>query len=76
VGIIKRPCPLLNYFLLIAKIYLWDCRRNQTFPSIYGFKAKIEVKHGTEAYITQKSKKNRFFTIEMGKLCSVRLLLV
>ena len=60
VGIIKRPCPLLNYFLLIAKLYLWDCRRNQTFPSIYGFKAKIEVKNETELYIARKSNKMGF----------------
>jgi len=59
-GIIKRPCPLLNYFLLIAKIYLWDCRRNQTFPTIYGFKAKIELKYETEAYIARKSNKIEF----------------
>jgi len=75
-GIIKRPCPLLNYFLLIAKIYLWDCRRNQTLPTIYGFRTKIEVKYETEAYIAQKSKQIGFFTNEMGKLFSVRLLLV
>jgi len=61
VGIIKRPCPLLNYFLLIAKIYLWDCRRNQTFPNICGFRTKIEVKYETEAYIAQKSKKIGFY---------------
>jgi len=57
VGIIKRLCPLFNYFLLTAKIYLWDGKRNQTFPSIYGFRTKIEVKYETEAYIAQKSKK-------------------
>jgi len=39
-GIITRPCPLLAYFLLIAKIHLWDCTRNQTFPSFVAFKAK------------------------------------
>ena len=35
VGVLSRPCPLLNYFLLIAKIYLWDCRRNQIHSNIY-----------------------------------------
>ena len=50
----------LNYFLLIAKLYLWDRRRNQTFPIIYGFKAKIEVKNETELYIAQKSNKMGF----------------
>ena len=26
IGIISSECPLLNYFLLIAKLYLWDYR--------------------------------------------------
>ena len=60
VGVITRPCPLLNYFLLIAKIYLRDCRRNQTFPNIVGFKAKIELKYETEAYIARKGNKIKF----------------
>ena len=45
---------------MIAKIYLWDCRRNQTFPTIHGFKANIEVKHEKEAYIARKSNKIGF----------------
>ena len=57
VGVLTRPCPLLNYFLLIAKIYLWDFRKNQTFPNIVGFKAKIELKYETEAYIARKGNK-------------------
>ena len=57
VGVITRTCPLLNYFLLIAKIYLWDRRRNQTFPNSVGFKAKIELKYETEAYIARKGNK-------------------
>ena len=61
VGVITRPCPsLLNYYLLIAKIYLWDCRRNQTLPNIVGFKAKIELKYETEAYIARKSNNIKF----------------
>ena len=60
VGVITRPCPLLNFFLLIAKIYLWDCRRNQPFPNIVGFKAKLELKYETEAYIARKGNKTRY----------------
>ena len=26
IGITTSECPLLNYFLLIAKLYIWDCR--------------------------------------------------
>ena len=60
VGVITRPCPLLNYFLLIAKIYLWDCRRNQAFLNIVGFRAKIELKYETEAYTARKGNEIKF----------------
>ena len=73
-GILTRPCPLLNYSLLIAKVYLWDCRRNQTFPNIIGFKAKIELKYETEAYIARKGIKIKTLTVVMGELYSVILL--
>ena len=39
VGVLSCSCPLLNYLLLIAKIYLWECRRNQTLQNINGYKA-------------------------------------
>ena len=37
IGIITSECPLLNYFLLIAKPFMWDCRRSQILPSLAGF---------------------------------------
>ena len=33
VDVLSRSCPLLNYFLHVARIYLWDCRRNQIRPN-------------------------------------------
>ena len=70
--------------LLIAKMYSWDCRRrNQTLPTIVGFKAKIKLKYATEAVHCTKSNKvkqgllSKICTIEnMGELYSVILLLV
>ena len=50
-GIIAVQCPLLNYFLLIAKLYFWDCRRSQIRPTIVGFKSKVKLKFETEKYI-------------------------
>ena len=41
VGVVTTKCPshhLLNYMLLIGKIYLWLCRANKTLPKIYGLK--------------------------------------
>ena len=45
VGIISSECPLLNYLLLIGKLYLWDCRRSNKLPDIAGFKVKVNIKY-------------------------------
>ena len=55
VGVIITECPLLNYLLLIAKIYLWDCRRTQILPNITGFKLKVKNKFETEKYVCMKN---------------------
>ena len=41
VRIVTTKCPshhLLNYMVLIGKIYLWVCRTNKTSPKTHGFK--------------------------------------
>lgn len=55
VGIIITKCPLLNYLILIAKIYLWNCRRTQILPNITGFKLKVKNKYETEKYVCTKN---------------------
>ena len=40
-GILYTNCPLLNYLILIAKLYLQGCRRNQTPPVITAFSTKV-----------------------------------
>ena len=55
IGIVITECPLLNYLLLIAKIYLWDCRRTQILPNITGFKLKVKNKFETEKYVCMKN---------------------
>ena len=42
IGLLTSEPPLLNYLLLIGKIYLWVCRRNKELPSIRGFKSKVK----------------------------------
>ena len=53
----ENACPslqLLNYFIIIGKLYLWDCRSKQNLPNIYGFRAKIVAKYETEEKISNK----------------------
>ena len=63
-GIISKQCPsthLLNYFIIVGKLFLWDCRRNQIKPTIKGYQNKIANKYETES----KIKKNDYFEKKM-----------
>ena len=58
-GIISKQCPsskLLNYFIVVGKLFLWDCRRNQIKPKIKGYQNKVAKKYKTE----RKIKKNDY----------------
>ena len=59
-GVLSKRCPLsnlLNYFIVIGKLFLWDCRRSQTLPKIQGLQSKLKIKYETEKNIN----KNNFF---------------
>ena len=54
-GILYTNCPLLNYLILIAKLHLWGCRRNQTLSVIIAFSCKVKIKYETEKDICVKT---------------------
>ena len=68
IGITTSECPLLNYFLMIAKLYIWDCRRSQILPSLAGFKIKIKIKFEMEKYICTKNKTLDQFSKKWGTI--------
>ena len=56
-GISFKPCPLLNllnYFIIIGKLFIWDCRWCQIRPKIQGFRTKISIKYETESKIKKQ----------------------
>ena len=55
IGIIDSKRPLLNYLLLVAKLYLWDCRRTNILPEITGLKHKVKTKFEIEKYVNVKN---------------------
>ena len=60
----ENACPLpqlLNYFIIIGKLYLWDCRSKQILSNIYGFRAKLIAK-----YATEKKSATKMFLKEHG----------
>ena len=56
-GILYTNCHLLNYLILIAKLYLWGGRKNQTLPVITAFSSKVKIKYETEKYICVETNK-------------------
>ena len=50
---------LLNYFIIIGKLFLWDCRRNQILPKIEGFRHKTTSKYETKKPISKKGFVNK-----------------
>ena len=75
IGSIDSKRPLLNYLLLIAKVYLWDCRRTNILPEIIGLKHKVKIKFEIEKYISIKNntldKFNRKWTIDCNSLLNI-----
>ena len=65
--IFRKKCPLLdllNYFVIIGKLFLWDCRRSQTLPKIEGLKAKIKITYDIESKITKQEYFNKKWIIK------------
>ena len=62
VGIISsQNSSLLNFlkiFIIIGKLYLWDCRRDQRYPDLQRFKVKLKIKCEIERCISVKNSDN------------------
>ena len=46
---------LLNFFIIIGKLYLWDCRRDHMHPDLQRFKVRLKLKHEIEHFISLKN---------------------
>ena len=64
---ITLSCHLLNYLILIGKLYLWACRKSQVLPKIEGFKFKIRIKCQAEKYISTRNNKLETFNEKWPK---------
>ena len=72
IGIIYANYPWLNYLILVAKLDIWDCRRNMSPPVINAFKLKAEIKYETEnsicVNINNMDKFNKKWDLCMGSV--------
>ena len=58
---------VLNYLILIGKLYLWGCRKKQVLPNIDGFTCKVRIKYQVEKYISTKNNKLEIFYEKLPK---------
>ena len=57
---------LLNFFIIIiGKLYLWDCRRDQRYHDLQRFKVRLKMKYDIKRFISLKNNNGIFFQKEM-----------
>ena len=62
IGLLQRN-DSLNYLIILGKLTIWECRKNNTSPIIILFLHKVEVKKQVEKIIAIRNKKLRDFQI-------------
>ena len=62
VGLLQRN-DLLNYLIILGKLTIWECRKNNTSQCLDYFCHKVEVKKQVEKLIAIRNRKLRNFQI-------------
>ena len=62
VGLLQRN-NLLNYLIILGKLIIWECRKNNTCLIFKLFLHKVEVKKQVEKMIAIRNRKLRDFQI-------------
>ena len=69
IGDFNRKFDLLNYCILLGKIYLYSCRRSKCNPTLKGFQNLLKYKGEWEHHIAKENKVVMLFMID-GKNAS------
>ena len=54
-GILDQRSNLLNYFIILGKLYLWNCRKNKQVPLFLPFEDVVKSKYEIEKLIASQS---------------------
>ena len=54
-GILDQRSNLLNYFIILGKLYLWNCRKNKQVPLFLSFEDVVKRKYEIEKLIASQS---------------------
>ena len=56
IGVLNEKSDLLNYLIILGKLYLWNCRKNSCVPVFSPFEVMVQSKYNTEKLIAVKGK--------------------
>ena len=51
IGVTDTKCPLFDYLIVLGKLYLWNCRRNNSLPFFSSYRKLVRRKYETERHI-------------------------
>ena len=54
VGVTDTKCSLFNYLMVLGKLHLWNCRRNNYRPFFPSYRERVKRKYKTECHIAAK----------------------
>ena len=54
-GVLDERSDLLNYLIILGKIYLWNCRKNNIIPLFLPFEDVVKRKYEIEKLIASQS---------------------
>ena len=55
IGKLEKSCELLNYLMVLAKLHIWQSRKQDKIPECEVFLKQVDVKYRTEKYIAVKN---------------------
>ena len=56
-----EKCELLNYLITLAKLHIWQSRKQDKIPECEVFLKQVDVKYRTEKYIAVKNNTQKQF---------------
>ena len=56
-----EKCELLNYLITLAKLHIWQSRKQDKIPECEVFLKQVDVKYRTEKYIAVKNNTQKKF---------------
>ena len=55
IGKLEKSCKLLNYHIALAKLHLWQSRKQDEIPECEVFLKPVDIKYRTEKYVAVKN---------------------